>query len=151
MTIVVHRITSNEGLHPKGSVTQGALADQTSDALNGYALSGETLIDFAGTMSTTAAGAASDPAEPGEASEEAAAGPQHALTVKWQGREFAMTLGDADTVGTLKRRIEEHTEVQPKRQKLLGLKAKKGSGAPADELPMADLALKPGLKIMMMG
>ena len=62
-----------------------------------------------------------------------------------------MKLGDTDTVGTLKRRIEEHTEVQPKRQKLLGLKAKKGGGTPADELPMADLALKPGLKIMMMG
>lgn len=77
--------------------------------------------------------------------------PQHDLVVKWQGKEFPITMEDSDTVSELKRKIQDETEVQPKRQKLLGLKAKVGKGAPADELQMRELAMKPGLKIMMMG
>lgn len=76
---------------------------------------------------------------------------QHSLVVKWQGKEFPMVLDDGDTISELKRKIQQETEVQPKRQKLLGLKAKEGKGAPADGLQMRELAIKPGLKIMMMG
>jgi hypothetical protein len=77
--------------------------------------------------------------------------PHHELIVKWQGRDFPMTVADSDTVLELKRKIHGHTEVQPKRQKLLGLKPKTGKGAPTDEAQMRELVLKPGLKIMMMG
>jgi len=106
----------------------------------------------AGEPSSAATAEPAGPAETGNTTAAAApSGVEHALTIKWQGKEFPVTVGDSDTVETLKRRIEKETEVQPKRQKLLGLKAKKGGGAPADGVPMSDLALKPGLKIMMMG
>ncbi len=73
------------------------------------------------------------------------------LCVKWQGKEFSIPLADSDTVGELKRKIEEQTEVQPKRQKLLGLKPKAGGGLPADSVPVSQLLIKPGMKVMMMG
>lgn len=73
------------------------------------------------------------------------------VTVKWQGKEFSITLAGDDTVGTLKRKIEAETDVSVKRQKLLGLKAKKGSELPADTVAVSDLLLKPGMKVMMMG
>ncbi len=75
----------------------------------------------------------------------------HELTIKWQGKEIPIVLEQGDTVGELKRKIESQTEVQPKRQKLLGLKAKAGGGLPADSVPVSDLLLKPGMKVMMMG
>lgn len=48
------------------------------------------------------------------------------LSVKWQGKEFKVQLQAADTVETLKHRLEQDTKVQVKRQKLLGLKTKDG-------------------------
>jgi hypothetical protein len=44
----------------------------------------------------------------------------------------------------------QNTQVDPKRQKLLGLKTKDGKAA-TDEAVIADLAIKPNAKIMMMG
>jgi Ubiquitin family len=73
------------------------------------------------------------------------------VVVKWHGKEFSVRLVDGDTVGSLKRKIEAETEVAPKRQKLLGLKAKTGGGLPADTVPVSDLLIKPGMKVMMMG
>lgn len=54
-----------------------------------------------------------------------------------------------DTVGELKRRICEQTNVQPKRQKLLNLKD--GARPAGDDTLLSQLAVKPTLKIMMMG
>ena len=79
------------------------------------------------------------------------ADPHNEVTIKWQGKEFSIALAQNDTVGELKRKIEEQTEVQPKRQKLLGLKAKAGGGLPADSVHVHELVLKPGMKVMMMG
>lgn len=73
------------------------------------------------------------------------------VVIKWHGTEFSVQLADDDTVGSLKRKIEAETEVAPKRQKLLGLKAKKGGGLPADTVAVSELLLKPGMKVMMMG
>jgi Ubiquitin family len=73
------------------------------------------------------------------------------VVIKWHGTEFSVNLADDDTVGSLKRKIEAETEVAPKRQKLLGLKAKTGGGLPADTVPVSELLLKPGMKVMMMG
>lgn len=73
------------------------------------------------------------------------------VVIKWHGTEFSVTLADDDTVGSLKHKIEAETEVAPKRQKLLGLKAKKGGGVPADTVHVSELLLKPGMKVMMMG
>lgn len=46
--------------------------------------------------------------------------------------------------------MQDHTRVDPKRQKLLGLKTKAGKPATDDTL-VQDLALKPNQKIMMLG
>lgn len=72
------------------------------------------------------------------------------LTIKWTSKELDVDVSDGDTVGSLKRKIEEQTRVQPKRQKLIGLKAKGGKLA-GDDVLVSDLALKPGQKIMLMG
>ncbi|KAK9833518.1 hypothetical protein WJX81_000663 [Elliptochloris bilobata] len=76
--------------------------------------------------------------------------PERELMVKWSGQELKFTMGSGATVGELKRKIAEQTSVQPKRQKLLGLKAK-GAKLASDEVLIEDLVLKPGAKIMMMG
>lgn len=72
------------------------------------------------------------------------------LVFKWSGREFTVAVVDDETVSSLKRKIQEQTTVQPKRQKLLGLKDKAGK-LPTDEHKVAELQLKPGQKIMLMG
>jgi hypothetical protein len=72
------------------------------------------------------------------------------LTIKWSTTEVAVDLSEGETVGSLKRKIEEKTRVQPKRQKLIGLKAKGGKLA-GDHALISDLILKPGQKVMMMG
>lgn len=48
------------------------------------------------------------------------------MQVKWNGRLFSVSVPADATVATLKREIETSTNVQPKRQKLLGIK----NGAP---------------------
>ena len=72
------------------------------------------------------------------------------LTFKWSGKEFAVAIDKGETISTLKRKIQEQTSVQPKRQKLLGLKDKAGR-LPTDEHLLEELQLKPGQKIMLMG
>ena len=72
------------------------------------------------------------------------------VTIKWQGKEYAIPVSTDDTVLSLKRKIEAETAVQPKRQKLLGLKAKAG-GLAGDDVSIGDIILKPNQKIMMMG
>lgn len=51
----------------------------------------------------------------------------------------------------LKRKLEAATSVSEKRMKLLGLKAKAGGRPAVDADTMAELALKPGAKLIMMG
>lgn len=72
------------------------------------------------------------------------------ITIKWSSKEIKFEFDDGDTVSTLKRKIEEHTKVQPKRQKLLGLKGK-GAKPATDDVLLRDLALKPGQKVMLIG
>ena len=72
------------------------------------------------------------------------------LAVKWSGKEYTVRCAADDTVGELKRRICEATNVLPKRQKLLGLKGANGRAA-EDNVLLGQVSLKPGVKIMMMG
>ena len=72
------------------------------------------------------------------------------ITIKWSSKEYAIHYADGDTVETLKRKIQEETRVQPKRQKIMGLKAKGGKMA-ADDTPLTELAIKTGAKLMMLG
>lgn len=73
------------------------------------------------------------------------------VCIKWSGKEFTVNCGSDETVEDLKRKLAEQTQVQPKRQKLLGLKTKANKPA-EDGDKLADLQpIKPGVKIMMMG
>lgn len=72
------------------------------------------------------------------------------LAIKWNGQQYDIDTTAIDTVGNLKRAIEAQTTVQPKRQKLLGLKIKGGKGV-TDSTAFADLVLKPGQKVTVMG
>lgn len=71
------------------------------------------------------------------------------MAVKWSGKEYTVRVCADETVGELKRRICEVTNVLPKRQKLLNVKA--GVKPADDSMLLSQLTLKPSLKIMMMG
>lgn len=71
------------------------------------------------------------------------------MAVKWSGKEYTVRVCADDTVGELKRRIFEVTNVLPKRQKLLNVKA--GVKPADDTMLLSQLNLKPTIKIMMMG
>jgi len=71
------------------------------------------------------------------------------LAVKWVGKEYTVRVCSDDSVGELKRRICEVTNVLPKRQKLLNVKA--GAKPADDTMLLSQLGLKPSIKIMMMG
>ncbi|KAL0422261.1 UNVERIFIED_CONTAM: Ubiquitin-like domain-containing CTD phosphatase [Sesamum latifolium] len=68
------------------------------------------------------------------------------LTVKWSGKEYTVRVCGDDTVGELKRRICEATNVLPKRQKLLYLKSKL-----ADDSVFSQIPLKAAVKMTMIG
>ncbi|PIM98370.1 TFIIF-interacting CTD phosphatase, including NLI-interacting factor [Handroanthus impetiginosus] len=71
------------------------------------------------------------------------------LTVKWSGKEYTVRVCGDDTVGELKRRICEVTNVLPKRQKLLYPKV--GSKLANDSLLLSQIPLKASLKMTMIG
>ncbi|KAI5661584.1 hypothetical protein M9H77_20907 [Catharanthus roseus] len=71
------------------------------------------------------------------------------LTVKWSGKEYTVRVCGDDTVGELKRRICEVTNVLPKRQKLLYPKV--GSKLSDDSTLLSQLPLKASLKMTMIG
>lgn len=71
------------------------------------------------------------------------------ICVKWSGKEYTVEVPADAKVSDLKHRLAEETHVQPKRQKLLNLKF---GGKPADDdVLLADLNLKIGFKVMLMG
>lgn len=71
------------------------------------------------------------------------------LTVKWSGKEYTVRVCGDDTVGELKRRISEVTNVLPKRQKLLYPKV--GSKLADESLLLSQLPFKSSLKMTMIG
>ncbi|CAA3021154.1 ubiquitin-like domain-containing CTD phosphatase [Olea europaea subsp. europaea] len=71
------------------------------------------------------------------------------LTVKWSGKEYTVRVCGDDTVGELKRRICEATNVLPKRQKLLYPKV--GSKLTDDTFLLSQIPLKASLKMTMIG
>jgi hypothetical protein len=72
------------------------------------------------------------------------------IVVKWGGKDYPLELAEKETVANLKRALQQQTSVDPKRQKLLGLKTKDGKAA-TDEAVIADLVIKPSTKVLMMG
>lgn len=72
------------------------------------------------------------------------------IEYKWSGQHFTVDTTGMDTVGALKLAIEQQTAVSAKRQKIIGLKIK-GVKAVADDAQIADLILKPGQKLTVMG
>ncbi|PIA47263.1 hypothetical protein AQUCO_01400146v1 [Aquilegia coerulea] len=71
------------------------------------------------------------------------------LTVKWSGKEYTVRVCGDDSVGELKRRICEVTNVLPKRQKLLYPKV--GSKLSDDSFLLSQIPLKSSLKMTMVG
>ncbi|KAL0384595.1 UNVERIFIED_CONTAM: Ubiquitin-like domain-containing CTD phosphatase [Sesamum radiatum] len=71
------------------------------------------------------------------------------LTVKWSGKEYTVRVCGDDTVGELKRRICEATNVLPKRQKLLYPKV--GSKLADDSVLLSQIPLKAAVKMTMIG
>lgn len=72
------------------------------------------------------------------------------LTVKWSGKEYTVRVCGDDTVGELKRRICQATEVLPKRQKLLYPKIM-GPKLSDDSTLLSLLPLKSSVKMTMIG
>uniref|UniRef100_A0A7S1SVM3 protein-serine/threonine phosphatase n=1 Tax=Tetraselmis chuii TaxID=63592 RepID=A0A7S1SVM3_9CHLO len=72
------------------------------------------------------------------------------FNIKWNKRELSLSLEGEQTVGELKERIRDETAVDPKRQKLLGLKTK-DKQVVSDDVKLCDLAVKPGQKLILMG
>jgi ubiquitin-like domain-containing CTD phosphatase 1 len=70
------------------------------------------------------------------------------LFAKWNGKEYPVVLSPSDTIQELKRQLEMLTNVQPKRQKLMGLC---GGKIPADDVAICSLNLKHKHKFIMMG
>jgi len=90
-------------------------------------------------------------AAPSSSPSVAAAGEEEiTVAVKWSGREYTVRACGDDTVGELKRRISEVTNVLPKRQKLLYPKTAPPKLA-NDATLLSDLSLKPSLKMTMIG
>ncbi|PON46309.1 Ubiquitin domain containing protein [Parasponia andersonii] len=71
------------------------------------------------------------------------------LIVKWSGKEYTVRVCGDDSVGELKRRICQLTNVLPKRQKLLYPKI--GSKLADDSVLLSYLPLKSSLKMTMIG
>ncbi|KAH9512573.1 Ubiquitin-like domain-containing CTD phosphatase 1 [Bulinus truncatus] len=72
------------------------------------------------------------------------------LIIKFSKEEYKITgMSNADTVKDLKNVIYGNTGVQPKRQKLLGLKIKPSDLT--DDTPLSTLKLRPNMKIILMG
>ncbi|CAM6103040.1 unnamed protein product [Calypogeia fissa] len=82
-------------------------------------------------------------------SSDAASSEEMTLGLKWAGKDFTVRVCADDTVGELKRRICELTNVLPKRQKLLNVKV--GAKPAQDSSLLSAVSVKPGVKISMMG
>ncbi|MED6219053.1 hypothetical protein PIB30_032307 [Stylosanthes scabra] len=89
------------------------------------------------------------PAETALASSSSASEEEVTLTVKWSGKEYTVRVCGDDTVGELKRRICQLTNVLPIRQKLLYPKV--GSKLNDDNLLLSALPLKSSFKMTMIG
>lgn len=93
----------------------------------------------------TMSSSSSSPMAAAEASEE-----ELTLTVKWSGKEYTVRVCGDDSIGELKRRICQLTNVLPKRQKLLYPKVM-GSRLSNDAVLLSELPLKSSLKMTMIG
>mmetsp|Transcript_15014 Transcript_15014/g.35411 ORF Transcript_15014/g.35411 Transcript_15014/m.35411 type:complete len:330 (-) Transcript_15014:119-1108(-) len=72
------------------------------------------------------------------------------LVAKWNGSEYQLKLAPTSTVLDVKKALEAKTEVQAKRQKLVGLSA--GGKMPTDETTLQEVTLKkPPHRFMMVG
>ncbi|RZC73538.1 hypothetical protein C5167_049012 [Papaver somniferum] len=93
--------------------------------------------------STAEAGAAA-------ASSSSATEEELTLTVKWSGKEYTVRVCGDESIGELKRRICQVTNVLPKRQKLLYPKLS-GPKLSDDSILLSQLPLKSSLKMTMVG
>jgi len=72
------------------------------------------------------------------------------LVIKWNGKEYPIRIAQQDTLGGIKRKLEDETCVNEKKQKIIGLKTMAGK-MPTDDTQISELSLKPKQRIMMLG
>ena len=70
--------------------------------------------------------------------------------IKWNGKEYPIRIAQQETLRGVKRRLEDETCVNEKKQKIIGLKTVAGQ-MPTDDTQISELSLKPKQKIMMLG
>ena len=75
---------------------------------------------------------------------------EQSFLYKHAGVEYEAKFAGSETLEGLKRKIEEQTNVLPKRQKILGIK-KVGGGLPGDGDALSECALKTGQRYMVLG
>jgi ubiquitin-like domain-containing CTD phosphatase 1 len=73
---------------------------------------------------------------------------QQEINITWKGKTYPIHVSPEDTVQVIKRKLEIHTTVQTKRQKLL---VKSTSGPLTDDTRISTLIIKPKQKIVMLG
>ena len=75
---------------------------------------------------------------------------ESSICFKWNGQDYVVSTSECRTVADLKEKLFKLTNVQPERQKLLGLKTKMG-GQVNDTTCVEELSIKANVKIIMMG
>ena len=74
------------------------------------------------------------------------------VCVRWGKQSFTLHMQQGQSLSDLKREIEKETHVQPKRQKLIGIKFQGvGKKKEESEVGISELGIKPGKSIMMIG
>ncbi|PNT73289.1 hypothetical protein BRADI_2g56587v3 [Brachypodium distachyon] len=127
-------------------------SSQTSNS-SGFQIPPKLMAETSSSSSSAAAPApapSSDPAvDPTAIASMAEEAPPEEMTlvVKWSGKEYTVRAAGDDTLGELKMRICEVTDVLPKRQKLLYPRLMLKD----DSVLLSSLPLKPSLKFSMIG
>jgi len=76
--------------------------------------------------------------------------PKEIVNIKWTNQNFVVEIESEMSILGLKRKLFQLTNVQPGRQKLLGIPKYKGPLA-NDDVLLKELEIKPATKVMMMG
>ncbi|KAI9091471.1 HAD-like domain-containing protein [Phlyctochytrium arcticum] len=138
-------MTEGDDSGPVGNSTTSSLPPRkrsASEALN--------IVVTTTTTPTTTMNVETKPAKHIDSSvaEHRLSAPMLALTATWQGKKYPIDVPAHCTIGEVKLRLAETTQVLPERQKLIGFVKGK---LPGDDVVLSTLDLKPSHSFMMLG